>query len=250
MIVRMRAAVVLLIAVLIGAAVFAENGYAERKLLRADPEGLPTDAALFGFALSRGAPLFNAHCAACHGANGAGDPATGTPDLTDGDWLYGTGRVGEIEKVIDYGIRSRNARAWNLAIMPAYSRPQPSPQDKAIKALTPGDIDDLVEFLMRAQGRPADAESASRGAASFDGQAGCYDCHSVDAKGDSAIGAPNLTDGITLYGDGSRGALFMSIAYGRQGVCPAWINKLSPAAVRELALYVYSISHPGAQHAD
>lgn len=246
----MRAAIVLLIAFLIGVAVFAENGYVERKLLRADPERLPTDAALFGFALSRGAQLFDAHCAACHGASGAGDSATGTPNLTDGDWLYGTGRVEEIEKVIDYGIRSRNARAWNLAIMPAYARPQPSPQDKAIKALSAQDIADVVEFLMRAQGRRADAESASRGAALFGGQAGCYDCHSADAKGDSAIGAPNLTDGITLYGDGSRGALFMSIAYGRQGVCPAWIRKLSPAAVRELALYVYSISHPGVPHAD
>jgi cytochrome c oxidase cbb3-type subunit III len=246
----MRAAVVLLIAFLIGAAVFAENRSVERKLLRADPQGLPADAALFGFALRRGAPLFNAHCAACHGASGAGASATGTPDLTDGDWLYGTGQVAEIEKVIDYGIRSRNARAWNLAVMPAYARPRPSPQDKGIKALSPDDIDDLVEFLMRAQGRQADAESAARGAALFDGHAGCFDCHSVDAKGDSAIGAPNLTDGITLYGDGSRGALFMSIADGRQGACPAWIKQLSPAAVRELALYVYSISHPGAQHAD
>jgi cytochrome c oxidase cbb3-type subunit 3 len=251
MIVGMRAAVVVLLSFLIGAAVFAENSYVERKLLRADPEGLPADSALFGFALGRGAPLFTAHCAACHGTSGAGDSARGIPDLTDGDWLYGTGRVDEIERVIDYGIRSRNARAWNLAIMPAYARRQPSPQDNGIKALSPGDIDDLVEFLMHAQGRQADAESASRGVALFDGHAGCFDCHSVDAKGDSAIGAPNLTDGITLYGDGSRGALFMSIAFGRQGVCPAWIKQLSPAAIRELALYVFSISHPGAsQHAD
>ena len=237
-------------AFLIGAAVFAENGYLERKLLRADPQGLPADAALFGFAVSRGAPLFTAHCAACHAASGAGDPAMGTPNLTDGDWLYGTGQVAEIEKVIDYGIRSRNARAWNLAIMPAYARPQPSPQDKSIKSLTPDDIDDLVEYLLRAQGAQADAESAARGAALFDGRAGCFDCHSVDAKGDSAIGAPNLTDAITLYGDGGRGALFMSIAYGRQGACPAWVTRLSAAAVRELALYVYSLSHSGAQHAD
>ena len=178
-------------------------------------------------------------------------PARGIPNLTDGDWLYGTGRVAEIEKVIEYGIRSRKARGWNLAIMPAYARPQPSPQDRAIKPLAPRDIDDLVEFLMLAQRRQADAESAARGAALFAGPAGCFDCHSADAKGDSAIGAPNLTDGITLYGDGSRGSTFMSIAYGRQGVCPAWIKSLSPAAIRELALYVYSISHLGAvQHAD
>jgi cytochrome c oxidase cbb3-type subunit 3 len=103
----------------------------------------------------------------------------------------------------------------------------------------------VVEFLMRRQGRQAQAGAAARGADLFAGHGGCYDCHSIDAKGDSAIGAPNLSDAITLYGDGSRDALQMSIAYGRQGVCPAWINRASAASIRELALYVYSISHPG-----
>jgi cytochrome c oxidase cbb3-type subunit 3 len=242
----MRIAVVVLLSVLIGAAVFAENSYLERKLLRADPDALPLDATLLRFAVSRGEPLFAAHCAICHGATGAGDRAKETPNLRDGDWLYGAGRVTDIERVIDYGIRSGNSRAWNLAIMPAYARPRPSPADKNIEPLSPGDVADLIEFLMRKRGRPADLDAAARGAALFGGHAGCYDCHSPDAKGDSAIGAPNLTDAITLYGDGSREALFMSIAYGRQGVCPAWTKRLNPAGIRELALYVYSISHPGA----
>ncbi len=246
----MRAAIVVFLSLLIGAAVFAANSYVERKLLRADPETLPTDATLLRFAVDRGAPLFAAHCAACHGASGSGDSGKGVADLTDADWLYGTGQVADIEKVIDYGIRSRNARAWNLAVMPAYARPQPNPADKNIRPLAPGEIGDLIEFLLGEQGREADPASALRGAALFKGHAGCYDCHSIDAQGDSAIGAPNLTDAITLYGDGGRAALNMSIAYGRQGVCPAWIKRLSPAAIRELALYVYSISHPGAvQHA-
>jgi cytochrome c oxidase cbb3-type subunit 3 len=247
MIVRMRGAVVILMSILIGAAVFTENGYMERRLLRADPDALPADAALLGFALGRGEPLFAARCAACHGANGAGDPVRGVPNLTDGDWLYGSGKVGEIEKVVNYGIRSGNPRTWNLAIMPAYARAQPNPSDKGIQPLAPGAIDDLIEFLMRAQGRKSEETSAARGAALFAGRAGCFDCHSVDAKGDSAIGAPNLTDAVTLYGDGSRGALAASIAYGRQGVCPSFIGRLRPAAVRELAAYVYSISH-GAIH--
>jgi cytochrome c oxidase cbb3-type subunit 3 len=85
----------------------------------------------------------------------------------------------------------------------------------------------------------------------YAGDAGCYDCHALDAKGDAAIGAPNLTDTVTLYGDGSREALFMSIAQGRQGVCPAWIMTLSAAGIRETALYVHSISHrDGGIHAD
>ena len=242
----MRFLVVLMMVSLLIAAVFAADSYAARQLLRADPDALPADAMLFLFAVARGRPLFEAHCAACHGSAGSGDAATGVPNLTDDDWLYGTGRAAEIERVIDYGIRSHNPKAWNLAIMPAYARPQPNPADKNIQPLSPLEIHDVIEFLMQQQGRAADAAAASRGAALFTGHGGCYDCHSTDAKGDSAIGAPNLSDAITLYGDGSRDALHMSIAYGRQGMCPAWVNRAGPASIRELALYVYSISHPGA----
>jgi cytochrome c oxidase cbb3-type subunit 3 len=242
----MRATLVLILACLLGAAVFAADSYAERQLLRADPDALPADAMLLRFAAVRGGTLFLAHCAACHGVSGSGNPANGVPNLTDEDWLYGSGRVAEIERVIDYGIRSRHPKAWNLAIMPAYARPQPNPADKNIQPLSPDEISDLIEFLLRRQGRRADEQAASRGATLFAGHAGCYDCHSLDAKGDAAIGAPNLTDEITLYGDGSREALYMSIGYGRQGVCPPWINRVSAAGIRELALYVYSISHPGA----
>jgi cytochrome c oxidase cbb3-type subunit III len=242
----MRFIVVLIMASLLVAAVFAADNYATRQLLRADPDALPANAALLGFAVRRGEPLFAARCAACHGASGSGAPARGIPDLTDNDWLYGTGRTSEIEKVIDYGIRSRNPKAWNLAVMPAYARPQPNPADKNIQPLMPGEIDDVIEFLLRQQGRQADPAAVARGASLFMGHGGCYDCHSIDAKGDSAIGAPNLSDAITLYGDGSRDALHMSIAYGRQGVCPGWINRASAASIRELALYVYSISHRGA----
>lgn len=242
----MRFVVVVIMASLLIAAIFAADSYAARQLLRADPDALPADSMLLRFAVRRGAPLFLARCAVCHGASGSGDSAKGVPDLTDDDWLYGTGRATEIEKVIDYGIRSRNPKAWNLAIMPAYARPQPNPADKSVQPLAPREIDDLVEFLMHQQGQPADEAAVPRGAAVFAGHGGCYDCHSVDTKGDSAIGAPNLSDAITLYGDGSRDALYVSIAYGRQGVCPAWINRLGAASIRELALYAHSLSLAGA----
>src|SRR5579862_2461692 len=111
----MRFLVVLIMASLLIAAVFAADNYAARQLLRADPDALPVSAMLHGFAVRRGEPFFVARCAACHRASGTGDPAKGVPDLTDNDWLYGTGRTSEIERVIDYGIRSRNPKAWNLA---------------------------------------------------------------------------------------------------------------------------------------
>jgi cytochrome c oxidase cbb3-type subunit 3 len=239
----MRFTIVIFLAFVIGAAVFAEISQAERRLLRADPDALAADPALMGFAVHRGKPLFMNHCAACHGVSGAGDPVKGVPALIDGDWLYGSGRVADIEHIIEYGIRSRHSKTWSLAIMPAYGRPHPNPADPNIQPLAPGQINDLIEFLFRQQGRKADAAAASRGAALYSGDAGCYDCHALDAKGDAAIGAPNLTDAVTLYGDGSREALFLSIAHGRQGICPAWSMKMSAAGIRETAVYVYSISH-------
>lgn len=43
-------------------------------------------------AVARAAPLFRDQCAACHGAEGKGDPAKGAPNLTDSEWLYGGAR--------------------------------------------------------------------------------------------------------------------------------------------------------------
>lgn len=236
-------------AILIGAAaaLFAAVYpiHLEAQLLRADPESLPGNGKLLQFAVARGAAKFRSNCAGCHGASGIGDPARGTPDLTDNDWLYGSGRVSEIERVVAYGIRSYHPKAWNLARMPGFARPQPSATDARIVPLSPGNIRDAVEYLVYLQKGSADPDAASRGARIYNGAGGCFDCHSPDGRGDSAIGAPNLTDRVTLYGDGSREALFDSVANGRQGICPAWVNRLEPAVMREIALYVYMLSHTG-----
>ncbi|MGB0761693.1 MAG: c-type cytochrome, partial [Rubripirellula sp.] len=44
----------------------------------------------------------------------------------------------------------------------------------------------------------------------------CVACHGADGTGNTAFGAPNLTDAVWLYG-GSREAIRASIADGRQG---------------------------------
>jgi cbb3-type cytochrome c oxidase subunit III len=239
----MRGIALSVLAVCIAAAVLLRGRYLEANLLRADPGSTPSDATLMRFATGRGRSLFDVRCASCHGRAGHGDRAKGIPDLTDDDWLYGTGQVIDIERVIDYGIRSHHPKTWSLAIMPAFGRPRPSEADAKIAPLAPPQIRDLIEFIFHEQGRNADGAASARGAALYLGAGGCYDCHSTDLRGDSAIGVPNLIDNITLYGDGSRQALFMSIANGRQGVCPAWAGQISPAGIRELALYVYSLSH-------
>src|ERR1700675_3191719 len=107
----MRFTIVAILGFLIGAAVFANTGHVERKLLRADPDILTSDPALLRFAIRRGLPLFANHCAACHGVSGAGNPVTGVPNLTDGDWLYGSVRVADIEQIIEYWSSSRTSSA-------------------------------------------------------------------------------------------------------------------------------------------
>jgi len=48
---------------------------------------------------ARGEPTFKSSCAACHGADGKGNPALGAPNLTDAIWLHGSGEAAIIEQV-------------------------------------------------------------------------------------------------------------------------------------------------------
>ena len=69
----------------------------------------------------------------------------------------------------------------------------------------------------------------------------CVACHQADGTGNPALGAPNLTDRIWLYG-GSRKSVMHSIAQGRQGRMPPHNEFLGADKVHLLAAYVYSLS--------
>ena len=231
------AVVVLAIA---GTGLMAWDASRGAQLLRSDPDQIPSDARLMGFGVSRGEAVFEQHCASCHGARRAEAQAA---DLLDQDYLYGQGLVSENERIVLYGIRARNPRTWSLAEMPAYATPRPAASEPAIQPLKPGEIDDVVEYLRHLEARPHDAARVARGAEIYAGRGGCYDCHGADAQGDPAIGAPNLTDSVWLHGDGDHKAAANVIAHGVRGVCPSWVTRLSPLRVREVALYVYALSH-------
>ena len=57
--------------------------------------GLPAD----DIKVARGAEVFKANCAACHGADGKGNIALGAPNLTDKTWLYGGSEATIVETV-------------------------------------------------------------------------------------------------------------------------------------------------------
>ena len=213
----------------------------ERELLRADPDALPGGSPLMPFAIERGARIYAKNCQRCHVAAGKGDATRGMPSLADDDWLYGRGTPSDIEHIVAYGIRSWHPKGWHFATMPAYGRLTASTAADQ-NPLKPAEIQDVIEFLARTSGESADPFAAERGSTVYVQRGGCYDCHAVDAHGNSAIGAPNLVDRIFLYG-GDRAALFDSIANGRQGACPAWTNVIDAAAIREVSMYVYSLSH-------
>jgi cytochrome c oxidase cbb3-type subunit 3 len=233
-----------IVLVAVGAEHLVAQATLRARLMRADPGAIAQDAALRDFAISYARPAYDAHCATCHGAGMQGDPRKGAPNLTDRDWLYGEGRVAQIEHTILYGIRSGNPKGWNLADMPAFAQASPYARYQMMP-LEPGDIRDVIEYLMVTAGKPGDAAAAERGAKIFADKGQCFDCHSADAQGDAAIGAPDLVDDIWLYGTGSRQDIYDTIARGRSGYCPAWFQQLSPVTIRALAVMIYAASHQG-----
>ena len=212
------------------------------RLLRDWADTVPAQPDLVRLATARAMPVFAAQCATCHGANMKGDRVRGVPDLTDADWLFGTGEVSEIEQTILYGIRSGHHRTHSLADMPAFGEAKPYWRYD-LPTLTDAEIADVTQYILLAGHRLADAAAAARGMAIYNGRAQCYDCHTSDARGDTYVGAANLTDSVWLYGDGSAAAIARSIEGGHAGICPAWVGRLSPTDIRALAVLIHDVSH-------
>jgi cytochrome c oxidase cbb3-type subunit 3 len=104
--------------------------------------------------------------------------------------------------------------------------------------LATAQISDLVEYVTAVSGGKADPAAVQRAAPVF--EANCADCHGEDARGGKRLGAPDLTDAEWLYG-GDRSSILASINGPRSGVMPSWKERLDPATVRALAVYVHSL---------
>jgi mono/diheme cytochrome c family protein len=84
----------------------------------------------------------------------------------------------------------------------------------------------------------------------FHGKARCFTCHGSQADGMTTLG-PNLTDTTWLHGNGSLAMIEQTVTHGvaspvvSQIAMPAYIEQLTPAEIRRVASYVYSLSHHG-----
>ena len=150
--------------------------------------------------------VYDRNCAVCHGYEARGQ-ADLFPNLVDDDWQWG-GSPAQIEKTIRSG-RTALMVAWGTVL----GRQGVADVSSYVLALSDGAPDDHP------------------GKTQYDQF--CAACHAATGEGNPALGAPNLTDNVWLYG-GSVEAVTESIANGRTGVMPAFDARLDDTQVKLL----------------
>ena len=169
-------------------------------------------------ALALGRSVFANNCATCHGSDARG--AKGFPNLVDGDWLWGRTPDDVLATILD----------GRQAAMPPLG-----------PALGEQGVTEAAVYVQSLSGQPVDAALAAAGKARFDMI--CSACHGPEGKGNVALGAPNLTDGIWLYG-GDFAALVETIRNGRTGRMPAHRELLGEDRARLAAAFVLAQQKP------
>ena len=164
-----------------------------------------------------GQVLFIENCAACHGRDARGNRALGAPDLTDNEWLHG----GDGKSILTSITQGRQGK------MPPFGGMK---SDQEIR--------DLANYVLSLSGRTHDSLRADFGKPAF---SACAACHGADGKGNAALGAPNLTNAAWLYGGGIED-IVETIRRGRNGVMPAFGNRLGEENASLVAAWVYAQS--------
>jgi cytochrome c oxidase cbb3-type subunit 3 len=163
--------------------------------------------------------LYLNYCAQCHASDAGG--SKGFPNLRDNDWLWG-GDPAAIQTSIAAG---------RTGVMPPFGQ-----------ALGGEGAKDVANYVMSLSGIAADPIRIARGKPLF--AANCAACHGGEGKGNTALGAPNLTDKIWLYGS-SEPTIIQTIAQGRSGQMPAWKDRLGDQKIHLLTAYLWGLSNAG-----
>src|SRR5688572_25414934 len=168
-------------------------------------------------AMAIGERLFMNNCAQCHGSDARG--SKGFPNLTDKDWLYG----GTPEKIAETITGGRHGQMPPMAAAVGSS----------------DDVKNVANYVLSLSNSPNDSLRSQLGRAKF---TACAACHGVDGKGNTAVGAPNLTDDIWLHGWGEQ-AIIAIINSGKISDMPGQAGKLTEAQIQLLGAYVWGLSN-------
>lgn len=187
-------------------------------------EELAGNEKLYQAAIEGGRAAFKVHCVQCHGSGAAG--SKGYPNLNDDDWLWG-GDLPAIHYTLTHGVRQPDHEETRFSQMPAFGG-----------VLNGGEIDAVAAYVQTLSGKVKPSARSAAGATLFANN--CASCHGTDGKGMREFGAPNLTDGIWLYG-GDAASIKTTITKARYGVMPRWNNRLDPVTIKMLAAYVHSL---------
>jgi cytochrome c oxidase cbb3-type subunit III len=203
----------------------AEKAQYRDKIAASDLAAINADPELLRFALAGGEAAFGDNCAPCHARGAQG--AFGYPNLRDDSWLF-SGTLEGIQQTIMYGIRADHPKTHG-GMMPGFGKTGLLPADQ---------VSDVADYVVSLSGGAHDQQAAERGAKIF--AQSCAACHGPEAKGNHELGAPDLTDALWLYG-GDKATIVASIDGGRTGVMPAWVHRLDPETIKELAIYVHAL---------
>lgn len=182
------------------------------------------DPDLLQIATVGGRAVFANNCAPCHGTGATGRPG-GFPALVDDDWIWG-GTLDAIYTTVNHGIRNAADPDARVSVMPAFG---------ADGVLTPQQISAVAEHVLALSGAAADNPEGAQLYAE-----NCAACHGDLGRGNTDLGAPNLSDQIWLYG-GSKEAIVNQITRPKQGVMPPWHTRLSEAEMKQVTIYVHSL---------
>ena len=191
-----------------------------------DLEQIRADPRLIQYATTAGAIAFANNCAPCHGLGGAGQGFF--PSLADDQWIWG-GTLDAIQQTINHGVRNGEDPEARDSQMPAFGADQ---------ILTRTQISDVAEHVLSLRGTQSDVDAAARGATVF--AENCASCHGENGAGMQELGAPSLTDAISLYG-ADKASIVAQVNRPRHGVMPAFGERLDNVTVKLLALYVHSL---------
>jgi len=195
-------------------------------------ETIAKDQTLSEFVNSKAKVLFADNCAPCHQVGGGGVIGA-YPNLVDDSWLWG-GSYAEIQNTVKHG---------HIGFMPSFSN---TFNDKQLT-----DVASYVLSLSKIGiNDKTNANAIESGKAIFNNQTGgCHYCHGLSATGLKSTGSANLTDSIWTIADIAAAVSYEDklteiksvIATGVEREMPSWIERLSPAEIKIMTVYVHEL---------